>query len=264
MKRLALLLLAGAAFSMNGVAGASLADAPELTDAAGDANFINNQGSPADPGSVDTRPGSVDGVDLRSISFDTAYTTTKLLRADGTVSAVTYTPTALLVTATMEGNILPTAGPSMGVRVPVSINGCEAVLQSWWKGENAVDGGVTRTDLRKATATCPGGAGTVVAGLGQTISGKTVTMRFPFTAFAGAMQGFIADGVEIAGAPTYLNSQNNPYTTPQQLVAAGGASVHFYATPIDMTARFTEYTIGSDVPADVSCDATPDHPDCVA
>lgn len=245
-------------------ASAEIVDDPELTDPAGDANFVNNQGLPNDPGSHDTRPASVDGVDIRAISFDTAYVTSQILGEDGSVERVVYTPTGLDITVEMEGDVLPTAGPSMGVRIPVDVNGCESVFQSWWRGTlQDADRGFQQSEIRKLGSSCPGGANTIATDFGQTIEGKTVTMHYPFSAFTGALTGFLASGMELGPAPTYLNSQNNPYTTTQQFVGqSGAATVHLYTTIIDQAPRFDSYVIGSDVPASVNCALTPDHPDC--
>lgn len=233
---------------------------PQIVDVAGDANFLNTQGSTdAEPANgPSTSPASIDGADIRSIRFHTRYTTAKLRDLDGNVESVDYRPNALQVDITMTGAVKPTFGPSLLFRVQALIAGCETWFQAWVRGSQAQATDPERADIRKLTATCPGGANTVLNGFEYTIDGNVIKMVYPFQAavFTGAMAGFIQDGTEISPPAVFTNSASYPHVRTS--VNAGTLT----APTIDQTLRMTDFTVGSDVPADVICANEPEHPDC--
>jgi hypothetical protein len=233
---------------------------PQIVDAAGDANFLNTQGSTSvEPASgPDTRPASLDGADIVSIRFHTRYSTAKLRNTDGTVQSVDYRPSALQVDITMAGDVKPTDGPSLLFRVQAMLGTCETWFQGWVRGSQGQPTEPERADIRKLTATCPGGANTVTNGFTYTIDGNVITMTYPFqaAAFSGAMAGFIKDGTEITAPTSFLNNANYPHVR----ASVNGGTLT--APTIDQTARMTDFTVGSDVPADVVCAKAPTNPDC--
>lgn len=82
---------------------------PEITDVAGDANYINGQDVAAGlEHGPDTRPASFDNVDLVSVWFETPYETNRVLdSATGEVLRVEHEPTGLLIHWKTAGPILP-------------------------------------------------------------------------------------------------------------------------------------------------------------
>lgn len=250
-------------------AGANaLDDAPLVTDAAGDANGLNSQGNVSTGGNgPSTTPASIVGADLREISFETRYTTTKLLHPDGTVSKILYTPNALKIGITMEGNVLPTFGPSILVRVPTRVvmpSGglCESWFQAWWKGPNATPNDQERADIRRLTAaTCPA-ANTIFDGFDITIVGKVVTLTYPLS--ASGMAGFIQNGTEITAPQVFTNSSNYIHSRTAFLVPPNPATGGLTAPSIDEAERFPGFVVGSDVPANIDCSVTPENPECLS
>lgn len=248
---------------------------PLITDAAGDANFVNAQGNTAavSANGPDTRPASLGGADLRSIAFSTRYATVKVRNPDGSVRMVDYRPLAMQIDITTTGPITPTFGPSLIFRVPTVISGCEAWFQGVIRGplaSNTNSGEVQRVELRKLNISgqpaCPGGTGTMTsAEFGMEGGENTLKLVYPFSAFTGAMTGFITNGTQLSAPPNFINASRFPnvstlhYTpTAPTLGSAGIIGVAY----VDEAPKFTSFTVGSDVPADVICADTPEHPAC--
>lgn len=254
--------------------------APHVTDPAGDANGLNAQGNASAPaGGPDTKPASIDGADIREVSFETRYSTTKVYNPDGTVARVLYTANALKVNVTMEGNVLPTFGPSLLLRVPTRVtmpNGslCESWFQAWWRGPRALPNDLERADIRRLTggtpSVCPA-VNTITAGFDLVVDGKVVTMIYPLN--APGMAGYIQEGTLIKDPPVFINGSSYIHTRvafigPSQTVGlpppVGTVTVNpgVFPLAIDEAARFTAFTVGSDVPANIDCAVTPDAPEC--
>jgi len=235
---------------------------PQITDPAGDGNFINGGGNTANvaPAGPDTRPASIDGLDLRSITFHTLYKTFKVKDLDGSVAAVDYRSTGLQVDFTTTGPITPTFGPSLRFSVPTTIGGCETWFQGWIRGPQATPNDVQRADIRKITAACPGGAATVSNGFDMVVTGNTMSLTYPFTAaaFTGPMSGFIDDGTELGPPPAFINASGFPAIRLSHATPVATA----FPLVADEGPRFEAFTVGSDVPADLVCADEPGHPDC--
>ena len=233
---------------------------PQIVDAAGDANFINTQGSTnLEPASgPDTRPASEESADVTSVLFRTRYWTVRSYNADGSLQKIDYRPMALEVDITTAGPIKPSRA-SLIFRITTSIGGCEAWFEAWVRGTQAQATEFERADIRKLTATCPGGATTMVNGFTHLISGNQFSMIFPFEAasFTGPTAGFLKVGTEINPLASFTNNANYPHV---RTVLGGSVT----APSVDQMARMTPFTIGSDVPADVICAATPEHAECAA
>ena len=270
MRRTTMLMTATSVLMALSLGVPALADppAPQIIDVAGDANFVNAQGVRGEvpTNGPDARPASIGGADFRSILFQTRYWTVRLYNNDGTLQKIDYRPMALQIDITTTEAIKPTFGPSLLFRVPVSINLCETWFQSWVKGAQPQAAEVERADIRKITATCPGAAATVFNGFQQTIDGNVMSLVFPFeaAAFTGPMAGFIKAGTQIAAPPIYLNQSSIPHVrtvhyTPTVPVAGSAGT---FPLTIDETQMVPAFTVGSDVPADVICADTPDHPEC--
>jgi hypothetical protein len=235
---------------------------PQITDAAGDANFLNAQGNTnAEPASGPDTSAVYNeaGADIRSISMYTRYTKVRMLNTDGTVEMIDYRPKALEIDVTMTGPIKP-AKASMIFRLQTTIEGCETWFQGWIRGAQAQATELERADIRKLTAGCPGGAATVFQGFQQIIDGNVMSLIYPFEAgaFTGQMAGFITSGSQINPLGTFTNNANYPHIR----VSVNGGTLT--APTIDQTNRPTPFTVSSDVPADIICNDSPEHPECTA
>jgi len=265
--KLAAAAVAALALGMLPAGASALDDAPLVTDAAGDANGLNSQGNASTGGNgPSTQPASIDGADLREVSFKTRYSTNKFLNPDGTVSRVLYTPNALKIDITMEGNVLPTFGPSILVRVPTRVvmpSGtlCESWFQLWWKGPNATPNDQERVDIRRITAApaCPAN-NTIFNGFDISIEGKVVTGIYPLS--APDMAGYIQEGTEITPPQVFTNSSNYIHSRTAFLVPPNPGTGGLTAPSIDEAERFPGFVVGSDVPANIDCSVTPDNPEC--
>ncbi|MGH2709600.1 MAG: hypothetical protein ACRDH9_00135 [Actinomycetota bacterium] len=235
--------------------------APQIIDAAGDANFVNANGNtnlePAN-GPDTSAVYSESGADFRSIRFFTRYTKVKIKNPEGVVEMIDYRPSALQIDITMSGDIKP-AKNSLIFRVQTLIAGCQAWFTGWIRGTQPGAAEVERAQINKSAGTCPGGTGAVQNGFQQIVSGNLLTLIYPFEAeaFSGAMAGFIKSGTQIDPAGTFTNNANYPHVR----TVIGGTVT---APSIDQTERPTPFTVGSDVPADVICANTPEDPECAA
>ena len=247
-------------------AGANGGGPAVMTDAAGDANGVNGQYSLSlDPNGPDSRPASIDGADLRRIEFSTTYTTQKVLNPDGSIREVRYVADGLKVQATMEGDVLPTFGPSLMLEIPANVlrpsgSTCPALFRAWWRGPEPLDEDLEQADIRPC-----GFLTDTSEGFDLAIDGPTVTMHYPFS--APRMPGYIEDGTEIKPPYVQTAESNFPHVGPQWAPVptepvVGGNSRPTFIGHIDETALFPGFVVGSDVPPDVDCAATPDHPDC--
>ncbi|MDQ3991708.1 MAG: hypothetical protein M3245_05305 [Actinomycetota bacterium] len=249
-------------------AGAGTEQQPEVVDAAGDANAINTQGNLTQAGhdGPSTTPASIDGADLRAMWFSTVYESSKTRDEEGNITAVSWTPTALRVQARMTGAVLPTFGPSLIMKVPVTIGTCEVWLQGSWIGTNPAPGDQQRADFRKITSTCPGGAATITSpDFTIGIDGNLVTMTYPFSGFTGAVEGLVHPKTEFGPPPSFLNSSR--YADVRVQAGTGPipqvGSVTATAPAIDEASRFTQFALSSDAPAAIDCSVSLDHEECI-
>jgi hypothetical protein len=242
-----------------GVPASADPPAPQITDAAGDANFINAQGNtnvePAD-GPDTSAAYSEAGADIRTVRYSTRYWTVKTYNEDGSLEKIDYQPNAFQMEITTAGPTKPSKF-SLIFRIQTTIAGCETWFQAWIKGTQAQATELERADIRKLTATCPGGATTVFAGFQQIFDENVMTLVFPFASasFTGPMAGFIKNGTQLDPLGTFTNNANYPHVRTS---IAGSVT----APSIDQTDRPAPFTVGSDVPADVICAQTPDNPEC--
>lgn len=236
-------------------AGAGTAVGPEITDQAGDANFINGQGS-IGGFPTQTTPAAIDAADITGIWFETGYSTVKETDAVGNVTAVRYVPNALLVKIRTVAPPRPSFGPALIYRVPATIAGCEVWFQGWVGGPASTPLDLDRADVRKITSTCPGGAATITSGAFSISSaGNDLILKYPFSALpipTGAAQIYLAKDVELRPPPTAPGVRTviaSAVTAPQ----------------IDDTRVLaTKFRLGSDVPPDVDCTVTPAPAECTA
>lgn len=242
-----------------GPTSAGTPESPEFTDVAGDANGINGQGiAPGFEEGPDTRPASADGADLRKVWFETPYVTTKERDEAGKIVAVRHTATGVKVHIETTEAAIPTFGPTLLYRVPVQIGSCTTIFQMWVRGEvtTPLDPPNDRADLRRVG--CGFGPASITSGsFHLTFSESVATLEYPFTALQAAFVSDVRDGAELGEAETGASVRtlatllSGSTTQPPQLV-------------IDETEPGRGFTIGSDVPADVDCLETPEHPECVA
>lgn len=241
---LTLALLAG------GPAGAGTPEQPEITDPAGDGNGINGQGvllgAEAGP---DSRPFSIDGADLRAIWFQTAYDVIKVRDASKNLLEVQYRPYAFRIHIKTEATAAPSFGPTLVYRVPADLSGCGVFFQMWIRGPASVpqNDPPQRADIRKLDSTCPGGAATLApAGFSLSVQGQVATLEYSLS----AAPTLIALGTPVA-------PDGNPHVRP----LLGAATVPVIDETVQAAGPFV---IGSDVPKNVDCRATPDEPACLS
>jgi len=228
------------------VTAGSSAD-PEITDVAGDANFVNSQGGvlPIDPEGPDTRPASFDNVDLRAVWFETAYTTSKVLDpASGTVRRVEYRPTALLIHIQTQGPARPmTPWGTIRYQVQATLPGCTAYFEL---GVYSQPPDVASIRPVFASPNCgdlaPGQIHT--SGVPPTLNGTVATMTFPLVEPGKHnVTQYIWAGARIA-QPAALANASPPTRN------------------VDETATGRDFTIGQDVPPDVECSEQPGYAGC--
>jgi hypothetical protein len=220
---------------------------PEITDVAGDGNFINGQG--AQPGhevGPDTRPASSDNLDLRAVWFETDYSTTKVRDAAGKVLRVQHHPTALLIHVQTQAPARPmTPWSTINYKVSATLPGCQALFQldvfSTIPPERAMiwPAGGTSCDPSNAFAQSP---------VPPTFDGTVSTMTFPLS--NSLISSYISTGTAIRQPKADAFGQ-----LPS--VGSGGLRA-------DETVTGRDFTIGQDVPADIDCVDDPENPQCEA
>jgi hypothetical protein len=215
-------------------AGAGSEPDPEIVDQSGDANHLHPAPDP-DP----TTPGSVGAVDLVKIWFTTRYVTVKDRDETGKVVRVRNVSDALVLSVQTAGvkRVAFLGGYQLGyVVVARGLDGCALTLYA------SVDPD-TGAPSAAQVAGCHTGPPVEVALSGVTFSGTTMKMTIPL-----ADAPFLGPGVTIQpGAATDPVSARAHWLGNQAAdVAVGGRA----------------FTVGSDVPPDIDCTVTPDHPDC--
>lgn len=218
-------------------------DDPEITDVAGDANFINGQGVvPGHEDGPDTRPASLDGADLRAVWFTTDYVSSKVLDPEtDAVLRVEYAPTGLRIHLRTEAPIHPTPqNRSIRYRVIASLPGCRVRFELWALGESGAIHIISRLD-----AGCPSGIrqdSVATSSNLPSFDGNVATFAFPFS--HQWVAELLSDGLTI------------PQPAANVVFAFPDGAV------IDEAASGRSFTVGSDVPPDVDCTAEPGHPEC--
>jgi hypothetical protein len=167
-------------------ATAGTADAPELTDIAGDANGINGQGPVSGPSQA--TPVQAASADLRAMWLETVVTESQVTAADGTVTTV-QTPVALRWNVRTTAPASPSFGPSVIYRMPATVGGCSLFLESTVRGPASAPTDLQRGSLRLLTAdACPTGpVRTLTAGITQSFAGDVMTVDFPLAASDGVL-----------------------------------------------------------------------------
>lgn len=247
-----------------------------VADPSGDANLINSQGMVDGlPDGVDTRPASIDGADIEKIWFSSPFETVRFFNEDGTVASVIYEPLALRIRIQVQGDVLPTLGPSLVFKIPTSSESCSQLLfEAWVRGPDAPPEHPQHTEIRSSAATqCGlegsggiGGSGGVLASesFTFTVEDNLITMEYPLEILSAA--GLMTDGSRLdPQAPLQITPHQNKYplvhlvsTYPPLWEGRGLPPV------IDEAPTHEPFVIGSDVPAPVVCSTEPSHPDCQA
>jgi hypothetical protein len=235
-------LVAGLVAAFSGVpATAGTSTAPDITDPAGDANFV----SAISADERDTRPASTDNADLRGVWFETAYSTTRVIHSvSGAVLRVEYRPTALLINIRTQGPVRPLSPlGALRFKVQATTPACTASF------ELLVAAASEKAEIRPATPSTGCGEDPpltlVISPVTPTYDGAVSTMTFPL-----AHEGI--SKVISAGA---VLSQTKAQTIAQMPTGAS-------PVPVDQTGAGSNFTIGQDVPADVDCTATPNNAEC--
>lgn len=227
-------------------AAAGTPQMPEITDKVGDANGINGQGiSGFEEVSPDTRPASIDAADILAVWFRTAYDTTKVRDESGRVLSVIHTPTALEIHFKTLAPVKPTPGGlAMMYRVPADLSTCPG-LGVFFQMRLA---GVTNTTERADINNFCQGVTLTDSRFTLTFVGSESVWTYPFAAFPTRL---VAAGVEITSPAAHVRT-----------FFRTGIADAFTAPAVDEAKTGDDFTIGSDVPPNVDCVATPDHPDC--
>jgi hypothetical protein len=247
-------LVAGLVAVLSGIpATAGTSADPEITDAAGDANFINSNGvAPLSEPGPDTRPASLDNSDFRAIWFETAYTTTKVLNGTGQVARVEHQPSALLVHIRTQAAVHPStpwtnAQYKVQATVPTCQNKVSFELRTFTNAaSDAAEIRPVPAGNGSATACGELAAGTIVTSpVKPSFDGAVSTLTFPLAHVT--IREFIQVGTSIAQPAAHI---------------VGFVQVGQNPTTTDRTAVGRNFTIGQDVPADIDCSANPSHPEC--
>ncbi|MGH2691280.1 MAG: hypothetical protein ACRDHM_02140 [Actinomycetota bacterium] len=238
-------LIAGVVAVLSGVpAMAGSSTDAEITDVAGDANFI----SAVTADERDTRPVSSDNADLRAVWFETAYSTSKVLDpGTGTVLRVEYRPTALVVKIQTQGPVRPLSPwGSLRFKVPVTVPACSATLELLVATNPAADSAEIRPAAPSTSCGEDPPVNIVISPVKPTYDGAVSAVTFPLA----------HEGVSKVISPGTVLSQT------RALVTAGPPAGSAIPTPSDQTASGRNFTIGQDVPPDVDCTATPNNTEC--
>jgi hypothetical protein len=212
----------------------------EITDVAGDGNFINGQGAQSGHEvGPDMRPASFDNVDLRAVWFETAYSTTKVRDAAGKILRVEHAPTALVIHVQTQGSA-QSMSPfgTINFRVSASLPGCKASFELDIFSSAAPDRAVVRS---LEGTECPNSATSPVA---PTFEGAVSTMTFPLA--NPLVAPFLPAGTAI-GQPSAYVWAILPFAPGRRA---------------DETVIGRDFTIGQDVPPDVECSEQPDYAGC--
>ena len=249
---------------------------PEITDVAGDANFINGQRGYTclrpetcrEPGAFPVPnpvPESLDALDLRAVWFETEYETTQVRDpATGDVVRVEHDPTALAIHIQTEAPAWPVPPEWAALRydIPVTLPQCNAHFDL-----KMFASGSTQTQLAAGSPfsvvrpDCdlqkdPGQIDyreTFGSNVRPTFVGTVATFRFSLVECTSCgvqpVWRFIPVGTSIA--PPYAFSQGS-----HQVAGNPGGLI------ADETAVGRGFTIGQDVPPDVDCSEEPDYAGC--
>ena len=236
-------LVAGLVAALSGIpATAGTSTDAEITDVAGDGNFINGQG--AQPGheiGPDTRPASFDNVDLRAVWFETAYSTTKVRDAAGALLRVEHRPTALVIHVQTQAPARPMSPfGTINYKVSTTLPGCKASFEL-----DVFSTPSERAVIRplEGTSCDPDGVITI-SPVAPTFEGSVSTMTFPLA--DPHVAPYTSAGTAIAQPSAYAWAV---------LPSAPGRRA-------DETVTGRDFTIGQDVPPDIDCSADPTNSEC--
>lgn len=221
---------------------AGTTEEPEITDPAGDANFL----SAVSGNTEDTRPVSFDNADLQGVWFETSYTTSKQTDpATGQITNVRYLPDALLVHIRTVAPVRPTSPwGSFRFKVQATVPSCQASLELLVATAPANDA----AEIRPAApgTTCGDGLTIVRSEVKPTYEGAVSTMTFPLWEPLTA---------QVLSVGTVLSQ-------PSALVTASLGVGSSIPESLDEAGDGSDFTVGQDVPPDVDCTADPGNPDC--
>jgi hypothetical protein len=243
----------------SGGAGAGTPESPELRDQAGDANYVHSHGTlPLPDDGPDTRPASIDGADIVAGWYETEYRTDLTLDGNGAVTAVSYEPEALLVHLRTTGAPIPSFGPTVSYNLWVNVGACSMIFRFYARGALSSEGDPPQgAELRTRKAECLEGPKTYTEDITLAVAGNVTTLRYPFEALSlGNVplfdEGYLIEADSDGGALQISTS----HRLPNGLLFGG--------QPIDMAGPPQPFVIGSDVPSDVDCLATPGDPACAS
>lgn len=169
-------------------ATAGTAEKSELTDQAGDANFINSQGLGAIIGDESlVTPVDLSSADLRAMWLETIFEEDETIEEDGSESVI-RTATGLRWNVRTTAPASPSFGPTVLFRMPLTIGGCTAFLESQVRGPASSPADVQRGSLRVLGADCPGGVRSITSpAFAPVFDDDVMTVEFPFAEVQGLL-----------------------------------------------------------------------------
>lgn len=228
MKRL---LIVGAALGLltSSPAGAGTQAAPEISDQAGDAN-----------GTGQVLPVTIDSLDITRVWFSAPYETVKDRRPDGSVKAVRYVPTALVVNIESRGPKDPPRDlfyNDVNWVVSADVPACHGAPTrsrfTLYVGSDGERGGYF--------SPCVGASSPAAV----TTTGSVDSLRF-----------------EVQGNPWLVRGLPFGLDSSGGVTLSANSVLYNYGLVLDTAVGARGYVFGSDVPADVDCAASPSHVDC--
>jgi hypothetical protein len=235
------------------------APAPVIVDMAGDANSVFMQlGQP----SQDTRPVSDDRADLIKIWPETTYETVVDRASDGSIAGVRHVPVGLRINVQTTAKANPATGPTLWFILPVVANGCEISFQFYTQGPAGIGDMPEVAEIEDTLfdGVEIGNPGCLNGKLnssefGLAFDGSVTRLDFPFAALRGTRaEELVAPGISLGPSsevPRFIRVRQSPE----------GATV-LYGGVDEAGSLPSEFLIGSDVPADINCNASPGNPAC--
>jgi hypothetical protein len=169
---------------------------------------------------------------------------------------VLHDPEALQVHLRTTGSPLPSFGPTVSYALWVNVGACSMIFRFYARGALSSEGDPPQgAELRTRKAECLEGPRTYTEGITLAVDGNVATLRYPFDAVSlGNVPLFDEGAVIEADADGSGFQVATSHRLPNGLLFGG--------QPIDMAAPPQPFLIGSDVPPDVDCPATPGDPAC--
>lgn len=225
---------------------------PSYVDAIGDANglYVNEYENLHDNNGPDTRPASVPGADLVSAWFQTSYRVERDVNDSGQVVRVRHVPTAVELRVETAAPASPTFGPSLVYRFLANIGDCWLSLSSVVKGPASGEEEVEGARVQRGGPDC----GNRSIEVPVRFEGNVMVLSF-------SRQQSLIDGVQILPIGGVIGPSEESFGALVSVVRVVNG-IGLGGADLDGANPARPYVIGSDVPPDVDCVATPADPGC--